>query len=606
MADLSGLSTEDLLALKGGDLSKVSTAGLVALKGLQPPARSAAERVANDSITKGAQEVIGTTPAELIAGSAPGRFAQGAAAPFLGLAQLAAHVAGGGETMDEVIKRAEEQKRAGMKAYDTEGVDVAGLAGNVLSPLPLKVAGMLPKAATLPGKMATGAATGAVYGGTTPVEKPEEGFAKEKAIQTGAGATLGAALPPAGSLVRGLGRTIYSAVEPIVPGGPEAILGRFHEKVLGPAKDKVVAALESARQLVPGSAPTAGEAVADLPGAVNLAAHQRLVAKSEAAAPGFVQRGAEQEGARMGALGEVAGTPEALKAAEGARAAEAGKNYEAAFAEVTKRDKELAGIMKDPYVKKALPDARDLAKSKGITAKDDLTQFLHYVKVGLDKQLDRTGEGALANTEKEAVRGVKEKLLSWMDEKNPAYAEARTAFAAASRPISQMRVGQALQDRLQAPLGASERAASYASSLRDPAALIRETGSVKPLEEVLTPDQLGKVQSVGADLTRKAMYDRLSRGSNVSSPDEAHSLLPNLLSRPAMAANWIARNVFRHDLESNVNKVAGEQYLDPAKLAAALKDKPISERQKIVEELMSRYAQPAVVGAPTVGFAKQF
>jgi hypothetical protein len=88
-----------------------------------------------------------------------------------------------------------------------------------------------------------------------------------------------------------------------------------------------------------------------------------------------------------------------------------------------------------------------------------------------------------------------------------------------------------------------------------------------------------------------------------------------------MAANWIARNVFRHDLTGNINKVAGEQYLDPAKLAAALKDKPLSERRQIVDALMQRYhlgsigenkaaalnlAQPAVVGAPTVGIAKQF
>ena len=37
MADLSKLSTEDLLALKSGDLSKVSTEGLMALKGQTAP-----------------------------------------------------------------------------------------------------------------------------------------------------------------------------------------------------------------------------------------------------------------------------------------------------------------------------------------------------------------------------------------------------------------------------------------------------------------------------------------------------------------------------------------------------------------------------------------
>jgi hypothetical protein len=683
VADLSGLSTEDLLALKSGDLSKVSTAGLVALKGGGP---SAAEQVANDPISEGARKELSYTPAELIAGSRPARFALGAAAPFMGLAQLAAHTTGvGKDAIDQTLQETEALKKRGMEAYDQGGVDVVGLAGNVLSPLPLKAGGALMTAAkTLPKKALASAATGGIYGATTPTLKPDE-FAKEKAEQIGTGAALGAALPPAGALVKGLGKTIYSAVEPLVPGGPEAILNRFHEKILGPAKDKVIAALESTRQLVPGSEPTAGEAVAGVPGAVNLAAHQRLVAKSEAAAPAFVQRTAEQEGARMGALADVGKTPAELKLAEGARSGEAGRNYETAFGpkweydlgaipgemehtlvkgdqiiagisrqkgpdglryiaqkvepgtsspsqdassvlgtdknlqalkekvagffspngQIPKSDPDLEKLLKDPYVKAALPAARDLAKSNGITAKDNLIQFLHYVKVGLDKQLDRTGDGALAATEKKAVRDVKESLLGWMDEKSPAYAHARESFAAASRPIMQMKVGQALQERLQAPLGASERAASYASSLRDPAALIKETGSVRPLEEVLTPDQLSKVQSVGADLTRKAMYDRLSRGSNVSSPDEAHSLLPNLLSRPAMAANWIAKNIFRHNLEENVNKVAGDLYLDPAKLAATLKDKPISERERIVKELLAR-SQPAVVGAPTVGLAKQF
>jgi hypothetical protein len=37
-ADLSGISTDDLIALKAGDLTKVSTEGLKALQGMQPPA----------------------------------------------------------------------------------------------------------------------------------------------------------------------------------------------------------------------------------------------------------------------------------------------------------------------------------------------------------------------------------------------------------------------------------------------------------------------------------------------------------------------------------------------------------------------------------------
>src|SRR5438477_12541306 len=52
--DLSKLSTEDLMALKGGDLSKVSTEGLQALKHA-----NTAQQIDNDPISQGARDVTG-------------------------------------------------------------------------------------------------------------------------------------------------------------------------------------------------------------------------------------------------------------------------------------------------------------------------------------------------------------------------------------------------------------------------------------------------------------------------------------------------------------------------------------------------------------------
>lgn len=601
MADLSTLSTEDLLALKGGDLSKVSTAGLQALKGLQS-GPSAAERVATDPISTGARATAGATPAELIAGSAPGRFLL---EPARGLLELGSHLGlPGGESAQqtsELIKR-------GREAYSDKGMDIAGIAGQVASPAVLKAGKLIPAGANLWQKALGSAATGATAGALTPTEDKGD-FWKEKGMQTGTGAAVGAVLPPAGALAKGLFSTVYKAFEPIIPGGPEAILNRFQTGLLGPAKEKVVQALLAAKQLVPGSAPTAGEAVAGIPEASALAAHQKAVSTAPAVSGQFVARAGEQEGARAAALEGIAkpaGTD--LGVAEMGRANVAKFNYGRAFDETVKADPTLAKLAQDPYFKAAIPDAIDLAASKGINAKDNLTQFLHYVKVGLDKQLSRTGDTALASTEKEAVQGVKAKLTAWMDEKNPAYATARARFSDMSKPINQMQVGQGLQEKLAAPLGTQERAAAFASAVRSPESLIKSEvgGPVRSLADILTPEQLGAINAVGSDLGRKAQFERLARGTNLGGAGmQPENLLPNLLSRPAMLANYVAKKL-GHNLEDRVTGIAGRQYLNPAELAAALADKPISVRKRLVDEFLQRAGYPIVSGAPAAAVGSQY
>lgn len=615
VADLSTLSTEDLLALKGGDLSKVSTAGLQALKGLQS-GPSTAERIASDPISTGARATAGATPAELIAGSAPGRFLL---EPARGLLELGSHLGlPGGDSAQqtgELIKR-------GRAAYDNTGLDIAGIAGQVASPAVLKVGKLVPAGANLLQKSLGSAATGATAGALTPTQgesdtplsdmvtgKQPRDFWKEKGLQTGTGFLLGGVLPPAGALSKGLFSTVYKAFEPIIPGGPEAILNRFQTGLLGSAKDKVVQALLAAKQLVPGSAPTAGEAVAGIPEASALAAHQKAVSTAPAVSGQFVARAGEQEGARAAALEGIAkpaGTD--LGVAEMGRANVAKFNYGRAFDETVKADPSLAKLAQDPYFKAAIPDAIDLAASKGINAKDNLTQFLHYVKVGLDKQLSRTGDTALASTEKEAVQGVKAKLTAWMDEKNPAYATARARFSDMSKPINQMQVGQGLQEKLAAPLGTQERAASFASAVRSPESLIKSEvgGPARSLADILTPEQLGAVNAVGSDLGRKAQFERLARGTNLGGAGmQPENLLPNLLSRPAMVANWISKKL-GHNLEDKVTSIAGRQYLNPQELAASLADKPLSVRKRLIDELLQRTGYPIVSGAPAAAVGSQY
>jgi len=61
---------------------------------LQDQQPSAAEQVANDPVTKGAQAVLDTSPADLAAANPAVRLGMGAISPILGAAQLGAEALG--------------------------------------------------------------------------------------------------------------------------------------------------------------------------------------------------------------------------------------------------------------------------------------------------------------------------------------------------------------------------------------------------------------------------------------------------------------------------------------------------------------------------------
>lgn len=600
----------------------------------------AVKQVAEDPITRGAQAVAGASPEALIAGSQPTRFALGAAAPVLGAAQIGER-AYGGDAVSKVIQAIEKLKTEGMQAYGKEGTDWTGIAGSALSPVPLGAAKALPKAAGFLDRVKQGVTYGAGAGASMPVTNPEDPFWTTKAEQGGTGAALGTLFPVAGALARGAGgiaKGAYHAVEPIFEGGREAILRRYQEGLLGDSKSAVVDALvnattkqrtlptgqvepsiwgaaKTAGELVPGSVPTAGEAVAGVPGATGLAAHQAVIAKTPGVSGEFVARGQAQEGARQAALKDIAGTPAELAGAEAARRAAAVSNYNTAYANQIKADPTLLELSHNPYFKDALPDAIKLAEAKGITPKDDLTQFLHYVKLSLDKTLSKTGDSALSSTEKATVAGVKDDLVNWMVKKNPDYGTARSEFAAASIPINQMQVGQTLLDKLVAPLSGKERAASFAQAVRDaPRTIKSSTGSsiFDSLDQILSPRQMQSVEGVSADLARKASYEDLARGTNLGGGTDITGgvtgmHLPNLLSRPAMIANYLMRRLGQ-GADEKINVLAGKQYLDPKLLAESLKDAPPSVANRVIDALMKaagypRLGLPATIGLPTAAAA---
>lgn len=152
---------------------------------VQPEAPSGFVRGMMDPINAGAQLLAKITPSRIE--ESVNRFNNWLADRGVPLQRLPE----GG--VSQQITEAEKQYQAERAAAGETGVDWSRLAGNILSPANLAVAAKIPQAATLGGRVLTGAGTGAYFGAAQPVTQGD--FWTEKGKQVGMGAAVGGALP---------------------------------------------------------------------------------------------------------------------------------------------------------------------------------------------------------------------------------------------------------------------------------------------------------------------------------------------------------------------------------------------------------------------------
>ena len=515
--------------------------------------------------------------------------------PLMGLNQLLAETGIFGETVKQQargnVKALEEARTEAKKRVGREGIDFVEIGGALVSP----VNRLAPTAAapTALGRVGQAAGTGVVFGALEPV-KDVDNYLEEKLSQMSTGAIAGTVLGGGVEAGKKAAPLVKQLTPTITEEGKKQALREYIIGLTGGEKQKVVEALRNADELVAGSRPTAAEAIADIPAATGLASFQQRLSRSmpeEGIAGQFAQREAQQQAARVGALRQdVAQTPELLDLARTLRESDAARNYGQAFSTTVTADPRLAKIVSNPYVKDALPDAIKLAEARGITAKTDLTQFLQFVKIGLDKQLTRTGDTALSNTEKAAVQQAKKELVNWVGSKNPAFNLARESFAKASQPINQMEIGQFLEQKLGTPLGNKERAGAFATAVQEAASTIKKASGQaagRQLEDVLTPKQTATVNNILADVSRKAKAEELASRSNIGTLSPESQELPNLLNRPIAIINNILKAV-KKDSNAELNRLAAQLLLEPRNLATFIDEIPKSKSKDFVNAFMKK------------------
>ena len=209
----------------------------------------------------------------------------------------------GPESIKGQLAEIDKLRESGMKKRGNEGFDWAGLVGSLVpgGAIAKGVTGALPTAASLAGKMGIGATVGAATSAAQPLPNGQDELSLDKLKQVGAGAVVGGAIPA----VVQAAQALKAAGEPFYQKGREAIIGRTLNTAAGGQHPQAIQALSTAKELVPGSRPTAAQASQN----AGLASLERAAtATSPEATVASQMRGADQNAARAAALQKVAGT----------------------------------------------------------------------------------------------------------------------------------------------------------------------------------------------------------------------------------------------------------------------------------------------------------
>lgn len=338
--------------------------------------------------------------------------------------------------------------------------------GGAAAPLPIWGG-----AASIPSAMMRGAGTGAAYGAAAGIGNAE-GTLSERlpaavpsaAFGAGLGATVAPAMAGAGAVAGALSR----AASPTARQAPaQRLMLRDLER------DAVTPDELLARAIQAGDAPVA---LADLAGPNVLGAAQavaRMPGEGQQMARNLLQQrgGAEQaERTRQAIRDAISG--EDFNASIGSvaarRRAEAEPNYRAAYETPLPADPQLERFLADPDVQRGVREGIDSARREALTNNQPFnladygvsigdngalalipgatpTRLIDAAKRGLDvlEESARSGVGQATSQSRE-IANLRRALLDRVDALNPAYAQARAAYAGDTALMEAAREGRRL------------------------------------------------------------------------------------------------------------------------------------------------------------------
>lgn len=379
---------------------------------------------------------------------------------------------------------------------------------------------------------------------------------------------------------------------------------------------EIVNALRGQTEIVPGSMPTAAQAAAPV-GATRFSSMGASAAKTTPTP--YFERGQEQKAAQLAAVQQVGKTPAELKAAEAARSSTAKQLYGIADEALVPADKTFTGLLSRPSMDKVIARASELAAEKDIPFQigqnrpaqtvpsailnaegqpmgftnipGEVAKYpgssLHMMKMAFDDLIKNPERFGIGSSEVAAIGKTRGEFLNWAEQKAPAYKTARETFAAQSKPINQMQVGQFLEGKLKPALEttggetpAALKAATFATAMENaPQTIKRSTGMTRfdELSQVLDPNQIKILEDVRADLARAKLAESQAAAARGAGPDVnlmgtetlGNVRAPNFINNVTTVANDILRRL-QGKLDQKLAIELAAEMLDPAAAAAAL------------------------------------
>lgn len=513
----------------------------------------------------------------------------------------------------------------------------AALAGSSIGTVAPWLVGGLAKApaaiAQLP-KLAKGALTGLAAGGVAPVVNDGD-FGEEKLTQILLGGALGAGIPAGvgltklvGSAVADIGKTIGSAFGNNWSTNKLAVDAAL--RLAGESRDKIISSLKSADgQGVAGYTPTVEEAIAggqkagqEQFGGATIAA-QRALTGAEGVEDILLSARKAQDEAMLGPIQTMAGGADtqaqnaAQAAAKSARAASAGKQYEALAPQKVAADEQLKTILLSPAGQQAFGIAEKIAanaaaaqKSSGGAPLDfairnkagEVTGFtaqgLQHIKEALDSMAtDKSLQQSLGISaqSKRNIADVRNALVGWMNKNVKGWEAARNAYGAESQPVNKLQVAQTIYEKMQTEGGKLTPNTVLNALGRDEEALLKNSlGAPRQTNlKQLFGNDYQHLEGTAANLARRQEAERIASAVRGNIPvGQEIPRLPNLLSRTSMLINALLGKAGSRADEA-VQKRLAEQMRDPRGYAAMLETiktgapvvMPQLERAALIEAL---------------------
>jgi hypothetical protein len=251
-------------------------------------------------------------------------------------------------------------------------------------------------------------------------------------------------------------------------------------------------------------------------------------------------------------------------------------------------------------VKQILRETSDKIRSKadenGIVSSRDMYENIRKelnrdIIAALNKVGKAPLQGGLEKQEAAVAGNIKKFIDSAFDRSSDGlWSKYLNTYANYSRKVDRMRVGQELADSLKTKLDA-EAAGVFADAVNNATRTIKRAGTDIPryerLNQLMTPTEMSTINSVRADLLRKARAEERAKGAGAAPEVQEGARLPQFLSATFTVMNN-ALDALQRGNKGEFNRKMTQLMLDPPAMAEFMtKNIPPSKMTEFVKSMVS-------------------